>query len=154
MDDADDLPAAIELAQRHDPRIIVEQGFVGARELECGVLGDLDEEVGRWRVRSQRSRLHSPSGFYDFEAKYLPEEQVSLDVPADVDRELANQIREVAVRAFEVIGCEGLARVDVFVTRDRQVVIKVNTMPGFTHTRCSRGCGRRAGCPIQSWSNG
>ena len=128
----EDLSAAIELAQRHDPKIIVEQGFVDVRELECGVLGDLD---GGRPMASEVAeiRMHNPSGFYDFEAKYLPEEQVSLDVPADVDRELADQIRELAVRTFEVVGCEGLARVDVFVTRDRQVVInEINTMPGFT----------------------
>ena len=132
VDAAEDLSAAIELAQRHDPKIIVEQGFVGVRELECGVLGDLD---GGRPMASEVAeiRMHNPSGFYDFEAKYLPEEQVSLDVPADIDRELADQIRELAVRTFEVVGCEGLARVDVFVTRDRQVVInEINTMPGFT----------------------
>ena len=132
VDDSEDLRAAIEVAQRHDPKIIVEQGFVGARELECGVLG-------RPRRRPPEAsevaeiRMHNPSGFYDFEAKYLPEEQVSLDVPADVDPELADQVRELAVRTFEAIGCEGLARVDVFATRDRQVVInEINTMPGFT----------------------
>ena len=78
-------------------------------------------------------RVHSPSGFYDFEAKYLPEEQVDLDVPALVDREVADEVRELAIRTFEAIGCEGLARVDVFLTRDRRVVVnEINTMPGFT----------------------
>ena len=132
VDDPEDLPAAIEAAQRHDPKIIVEQGFVGARELECGVLADLDG--GRPQASEVAEiRIHSPSAFYDFEAKYLPEEQVSLDVPADVDQEVADQVRDLAVRTFEVVGCEGLARVDVFLTRDRQVVInEINTMPGFT----------------------
>jgi D-alanine-D-alanine ligase len=132
VDDPDDLLAAIELAQRHDPKIIVEQGFVGARELECGVIDDLD---GGRPVASEVAeiRMHNPSAFYDFQAKYLPEEQVSLEVPADVDRELADEVRDLAVRTFEAIGCEGLARVDVFVTRDRKVMInEINTMPGFT----------------------
>ena len=62
-------------------------------------------------------RVHTASGFYDFEAKYLAEEQVDLDVPADVDAELADEVQHLAVRTFEAIGCEGLARVDVFVTR-------------------------------------
>ena len=54
-------------------------------------------------------------------------------MPADVDQEVADQVRDLAVRTFEVVGCEGLARVDVFLTRDRQVVInEINTMPGFT----------------------
>jgi D-alanine-D-alanine ligase len=132
VDNPDDLPAAIETAQRHDPKIIVEQGFVGARELECGVLADLDG--GRPQASEVAEiRIHNPSAFYDFQAKYLPEEQVSLDVPADVDREVADQVRDLAVRTFEVVGCEGLARVDVFLTRDREVVInEINTMPGFT----------------------
>ena len=132
VDDPSTLERAIELAHQHDPKVIVEQGIVGARELECGVLADLDggppqaSEVAEIRV-------HSESGFYDFEAKYLPEEQVDLDVPADVEPELAEQVRALAVRTFEAIGCEGLARVDVFVTHDHQVLInEINTMPGFT----------------------
>jgi D-alanine-D-alanine ligase len=78
-------------------------------------------------------RVHSKSSFYDFEAKYLPEEQVDLDVPAQIEPELADQVRQLAIKTFQAIGCEGLARVDVFVTRDGQVVInEINTMPGFT----------------------
>jgi D-alanine-D-alanine ligase len=132
VDDAARLEQAIEVAQEYDPKIIVEQGFVGARELECGVMDDLDggspiaSVVGEIRVRSE-------SGFYDFEAKYLPEEQVDLDVPAQVRPELADEVRQLAIRTFEAIGCEGLARIDVFVTHDGRVVInEINTMPGFT----------------------
>jgi D-alanine-D-alanine ligase len=132
VDDAARLEQAIEVAQAYDPKIIVEQGFVGARELECGVMDDLDggspiaSVVGEIRVRSE-------SGFYDFEAKYLPEEQVDLDVPAQVRPELADEVRQLAIRTFEAIGCEGLARIDVFVTHDGRVVInEINTMPGFT----------------------
>jgi D-alanine-D-alanine ligase len=132
VEDIDALPPAVEFAQRYDPKVIVEEGFVGARELECGVLAGLDgerpeaSEVGEIRV-------HSASGFYDFDAKYLPEEQVDLDVPARVDPDLAEEVRGLAVRTFEAIGCEGLARVDVFLTHDRRVVVnEINTMPGFT----------------------
>ncbi len=132
MDSPADLGAAIDLAQQHDPKIIVEQGFVGARELECGVLADLG---GGPPLASELAeiRVQTASGFYDFDAKYLPEEQVALDVPANVDAELADKVKQLAVRAFEAIGCEGLARVDVFVTHDALVVInEINTMPGFT----------------------
>src|SRR4051812_10535790 len=110
VDRAEDVPAAIEEARRFDPKVIVEQGFVGARELECGVLADLG---GGLPVASQVAeiRVQTASGFYDFEAKYLPEEQVSLDVPAEVPAHLAERVQELAVRTFEAIGCEGLARV-------------------------------------------
>jgi D-alanine-D-alanine ligase len=132
VDDLAQLEQAIQVAQAYDPKIIVEQGFVGARELECGVLADLDGGPPQASVVAE-IRVHSKSGFYDFEAKYLPEEQVDLDVPADVRPELAGEVQELAVRTFEAIGCEGLARVDVFVTHQGQVVInEINTMPGFT----------------------
>ena len=131
VDDRGTLEAAIEEAHRFDPKVIVEQGFVGARELECGVLTGLD---GRPEASAVAEiRMQNGTAFYDFQAKYLPEEQVHLDVPADVDAELSAQVQRLAVRTFEAIGCEGLARVDVFVTTDQRVVVnEINTMPGFT----------------------
>lgn len=126
------VEAAVVAAQRFDPKVIVEEGFVDARELECGVLADPDGGPPQASEIAE-IRMHDPSGFYDFEAKYLPEEQVSLDVPADVEGAVADQVRALAVRTFEAIGCEGLARVDVFVTHQGRVVInEINTMPGFT----------------------
>ena len=71
--------------------------------------------------------------FYDFAAKYLPEEHTELDVPADLPDDLAKRVQELAVEAFEALSCEGLARVDFFVLPDERVVInEINTMPGFT----------------------
>ncbi len=132
VDEAAGLEQAIEVAHAYDPKIIIEQGFVGARELECGVLDDLGGGSPLASVVAE-VRVHSASGFYDFEAKYLPEEQVDLDVPADIRPELADQVQQLAIKTFEAIGCEGLARVDVFVTHDGHVVInEINTMPGFT----------------------
>jgi D-alanine-D-alanine ligase len=132
VEDPAQLEQAIQVAQAYDPKIIVEQGFVGARELECGVLADLDGGPPMASVVAE-IRVHSKSGFYDFEAKYLPEEQVDLDVPADIQPELASEVQQLAVRTFDAIGCEGLARVDMFVTHEGRVVInEINTMPGFT----------------------
>jgi D-alanine-D-alanine ligase len=130
VEDASGLRAAIERARRHDPKVIVEAAVVG-REIECGVLQDLDgtpraSEVGEIEVLSGHE-------FYDFEAKYIDEEHVRLSCPADVSDDVRTRVQDVAVRAFDVMGCEGLARVDVFLTRDGQVVVnEINTMPGFT----------------------
>ena len=122
----------MELAQQYDPKVIVEEGITEAREFECGVLGGTDGDPATASVVGE-VRLHS--GFYDFDAKYLPDEQVELDVPADVDAEIAEHVQQLAVRTFEALGCEGLARVDVFMTRDRKVLVnEINTMPGFTAT--------------------
>ncbi len=132
VDRADQLAAAVELAQQYDPKVIVEEGITEAREFECGVLGGTDGDPATASVVGE-VRLHS--GFYDFDAKYLPDEQVELDVPADVDAEIAEHVQQLAVRTFEALGCEGLARVDVFLTRDRKVLVnEINTMPGFTAT--------------------
>jgi D-alanine-D-alanine ligase len=132
VEDRTGIEEAVEHARSYDPKVIVEQGFVGARELECGILEDLD---GGRPVASEVAeiRVLTESGFYDFQTKYLADEQVDLIVPADVPAELAAEVQDLAVRTFEAIGCEGLARVDVFVTpEDRVVVNEINTMPGFT----------------------
>ena len=73
--------------------------------------------------------------FYDFAAKYLPEESTRLDVPAELDAAVADEVRRLAAAAFEALSCEGLARVDFFLLADGRLVInEINTMPGFTPT--------------------
>ncbi len=128
----DELPAAIEVARRHDPKVIVEAAIVG-RELECGVLEFPDGRVeastiGEIRVAGVRGREDS---FYDFATKYL-EDVAELDVPAKIDDGIADEVRQLAVRAFGAIDCQGLARVDFFLTDDGPVINEINTMPGFT----------------------
>lgn len=132
VDEPAELVQAIEVARGFDPKVVVEQGFVGARELECGVLGDLAGGPPRASEVAE-IRMDNATGFYDFQAKYLPEEQVHLDVPARVPADVAARVQACAVLAFSTLGCEGLARVDVFVTGDGEVVLnEINTMPGFT----------------------
>ena len=71
--------------------------------------------------------------FYDYEAKYFGKGTVSIDVPAALPDAVLEEVRETALRAFRALGLEGLARVDMFVTRDHRVLVnEVNTMPGFT----------------------
>ena len=129
---AADLPAAIAQARRHDPKVIVEAGIEG-RELECGVLEFPDGSVrastiGEIRVAGVGGR---EDGFYDFETKYL-DDAAELDVPAAVDDGVAEELRELAIRTFTALDCQGLARVDFFLTADGPVVNEINTMPGFT----------------------
>ncbi|MGV0791841.1 D-alanine--D-alanine ligase family protein [Mycolicibacterium sp. XJ1819] len=126
------LPSAIALARRHDPKVIVEAAIVG-RELECGVLefpdGRLEAStVGEIRVAGVRGR---EDGFYDFATKYL-EDAAELDVPAKVDDGIAEAVQSLALRAFRAIDCQGLARVDFFLTDDGPILNELNTMPGFT----------------------
>jgi D-alanine-D-alanine ligase len=131
--DASELDDAIEEAHRHDPKALVEQAAVGAREIECGVLEALDG-TPETSVPAE-IRIGGEHEFYDFAAKYLPEEHTELDVPADLPDETATELREMAARAFTALGCEGLARVDFFLLPDGSLVLnEINTMPGFTAT--------------------
>jgi D-alanine-D-alanine ligase len=131
--EASELDGAIEEAHRHDPKALVEQAAVGAREVECGVLQALDG-TPETSVPAE-ILVGGDHEFYDFAAKYLPEEHTQLDVPADLPEATAAELRDLAVRAFEAIGCEGLARVDFFVMPDGSLVVnEINTMPGFTPT--------------------
>ena len=128
----DDLPAAIAGARQHDPKVLVEKAIRG-RELECGVLELPDgavraSTVGEIRVAGVQGR---EDGFYDFATKYL-DDGAELDVPAKIDDQVADEVRALAIRAFHAIDCQGLARVDFFLTEDGPLVNEVNTMPGFT----------------------
>jgi D-alanine-D-alanine ligase len=125
------LGDAVDEARRYDPKVIVEAAVEGARELECGVLDGLDGQPPQASVVAE-VKVDETYAFYDFEAKYLGEEHVRLDVPADLPDATAEEVRRLAVQAFEAIGCEGLARVDFFWTAAGIVVNEINTMPGFT----------------------
>jgi D-alanine-D-alanine ligase len=126
------LEAAVEEARRHDPKVLVEASAEGGREVECGVLQGFGTNPPDASVVAEIG-IDPTHEFYDFAAKYLPEEHTELTVPADLGESLTARIQALAVQAFEVLSCEGLARVDFFVLPDERVVInELNTMPGFT----------------------
>src|SRR5688572_6107452 len=128
---AGELADAIEEAHRHDPKALIEVAAEGAREIECGVLQALDGTPET--SLPAEIRVTGDHEFYDFAAKYLPEEHTELDVPAVLPDDVTARMQELAARAFEAVGCEGLARVDFFVMPDGSLVVnEINTMPGFT----------------------
>jgi D-alanine-D-alanine ligase len=130
-----ELDDAVEEARRWDPKVIVEASAGdGAREIECGVLEGFGDAAPETSVVAEIT-VEGDHDFYDFAAKYLPEEHTRLDVPADLEHELSDQVRTLSAEAFEALSCEGLARVDFFLLADGRVVInEINTMPGFTPT--------------------
>lgn len=126
---AAELERAIEEARSHDPRVIVEAAILDSREIECGVRQRRDGAIDS----SVCAEIEVKDGFdfYDFDAKYVSD-GAELLVPAPLPEEIADAVRELARRCFIATGCEGLARVDFFVTEDFIVVNELNTMPGFT----------------------
>jgi D-alanine-D-alanine ligase len=124
-----DLDAAVATARQHDPKVLVEAAIVG-REIECAVLERPDGTV----VSSLPAeiRIVGEAAFYDFDAKYL-DDVCEFDVPAKLDDDVAEQLRDMAVAAFRALDGQGLARVDFFVGPDAAITVnEVNTMPGFT----------------------
>lgn len=123
----DELDAAVELALRHDPRVIVEASAHG-REIECSLLGNERPDA------SLPGEVVAHGEWYDYETKY-GEGGMELVVPADLPDERAGRVRELAIEAFALSGCSGLARCDFFVEPDGTILVnELNTMPGFTQT--------------------
>jgi D-alanine-D-alanine ligase len=127
VESLDELDEAVELALRHDPRVIVEASAPG-REVECSVLGN-DEPL-----TSLPGEIVANAEWYDFEAKYT-EGGMELRVPAPLEEAALGRVRELAAEIFTLAGCSGLARCDFFVEADGEVLVnEINTMPGFTET--------------------
>ena len=122
------LPAALQAAFDYDRKVIVEERISG-REIECAVLGN-DAPVAS---SPGEIVVSHPDGFYSYDAKYIDEEGVSLQVPATIDEVTARRIRQLSIDTFRVLECSGLARVDFFLTVDGNVFVnEINTLPGFT----------------------
>ena len=128
VENSESLIDALNYAHEFDTKVIVEPG-IEAREIECAVIGNQFPEA------SLPGEIVTHGGFYDYETKYVTD-SAELIAPAKLDDEQVEVIRDLAVRAFRVAGCAGLARVDFFVRRGQGqhniVVNEINTMPGFT----------------------
>ena len=123
-----ELDEAVELALRHDPRVIVEAHCEG-REVECSVIGNTEPEASLpGEIVTQGAE------WYDFEAKYT-DGGMQLAVPAPIGDDAVERVRELAVEVYRVVDCRGLARCDFFVTEGGEVLVnEINTIPGFTET--------------------
>ena len=124
--DREKLMEALRLAGKYDSKILVEE-FIHGREVEVAVLGNDNP------VASICGEIDSGAEFYDYDAKYVTDTSVAY-IPARISEEVAENVRELAVKLYTAIGAKGLSRVDFFVTyEDERVVFnEINTLPGFT----------------------
>ena len=124
--DREQLRMALLEAGTYDEKILVEE-FIHGREVEVAVMGNASP------VASECGEIDSGAEFYDYEAKYITDTSVAY-IPARISEEVAEQVRDSAVKIYKAIGCQGLSRVDFFVTyEDNRVVFnEINTLPGFT----------------------
>ena len=122
----EELAAALENAAKFDEKILVEE-FIHGREVEVAVMGN------EAPVASVCGEIDSGADFYDYEAKYVTDTSTAY-IPARIPEEVQETVRKAAVRVYSAIGCQGLSRVDFFVTYEgnRVVFNEINTLPGFT----------------------
>lgn len=122
----DELGPAMEFAAKYDRKIIIEEGL-NVREIEVAVLGNDHPQA------SVPGEVVPSNEFYDYNAKYLDGES-ALMIPANLPKEVSDEIRSLAVRAFQAIDGSGLGRVDFFIEKEtgRILLNEINTMPGFT----------------------
>ncbi len=124
---AEELKIAIDEAFMYDTKVLIEAAVEGD-EIECAVLGNEHPQasvVGRIIPRE--------GDFYSYEAKYVDENGAILEIPAQIPSNLSEQAQTLAVKAFEVLACEGMARVDMFATKSGKILVnEINTIPGFT----------------------
>ncbi|WP_010529288.1 D-alanine--D-alanine ligase [Lentibacillus jeotgali] len=121
-----DFDKAIEQAFQYDQKVVIEETLKG-REIECAVLGNEDPKS------SVPGEILPQTEFYSYESKYIDETGAELEMPAKLSETEVELLQNTAVKAFKTLECEGLARVDFFLTEDGQVYVnEVNTLPGFT----------------------
>ena len=121
-----ELKKAFELAINEDSKIVIEQGIIG-QEVECAILGNSDP------IASFVGEIAASADFYDYEDKYINGTS-KLYIPAHIPENVAGEIRKTAIKAFKIMGCKGLSRVDFFVEKGTNKVFlnEINTFPGFT----------------------
>ena len=120
------LEAALLAAGKFDDKVLVEE-FIHGREIEVAVMGNESP------VASICGEIDSGADFYDYDAKYITDTSTAY-IPARIDEDVAEIVREAAIKVYQAIGCQGLSRVDFFVTFEgnRVVFNEINTLPGFT----------------------
>lgn len=123
---AAEFQSALLDAFRYDRKVIVEE-FIRGREIECSVLGNEQP------IASVPGEIIPEHEFYSYEAKYIDEQGARLVIPAKLPVPVRERIQQLAVEAFRVLCCEGMARVDFFLSADDRIYVnEINTIPGFT----------------------
>ncbi|EIC83766.1 D-alanine--D-alanine ligase [Serratia sp. M24T3] len=123
----DSYEQALDSAFSYDHKVLVESAIKG-REIECAVLGN------DFPKASTCGEVILHDEFYSYDTKYINEQGASVAIPANIAAEINDKIRAIAIQAYQALECRGMARVDIFLTEEGEVVInEINTLPGFTN---------------------
>lgn len=117
---------AVKLALQYDTKILIEE-YIEGREIECSVLGNNEVSC------SVPGEIVVKSDFYSYEAKYVDNTAFELKIPAELPNKLQEKIKNLAIKAYKTLNCEGMARADMFLCKDNKIYVnELNTIPGFT----------------------
>lgn len=112
---------------KYDEKIVIEQ-LISGREIECAVLGN------ETPIASVLGEITPHHEYYSYEAKYIDPDGAALSIPARLDDITTQKVQDYALKAYKVMGCKGLSRIDFFVTKENEIYLnEINTMPGFTN---------------------
>ncbi len=126
VSDEEGFKTALETAFKFDHKVLIEECISG-REIECAVLGNENPKA------SIPGEILPQNDFYSYEAKYIDESGALLAIPAELTEQQSEAIRELSINTFRTLNCEGMARVDVFLKENGEIIVnEVNTIPGFT----------------------
>ena len=129
VESEENLVSAIDASLHWDDKVLIEE-FIDGQEIECAIIGN-----SKPIAASCLGEISPTDDFYDYDSKYSPDSKAKIFVPARVKKDTANKIRNLAIDAYQAIGCEGFARVDCFVSKDEKIILsEINTIPGFTET--------------------
>ncbi len=122
----DEFKLAIKDAWSYDNKIIIEE-FIKGREIECSVLGNSDP------IASLPGEVIPQHEFYSYEAKYIDAKGATLKIPVELPADIVKKVQKLAIETFKTLCCEGMSRVDFFLTDDNRLLVnEINTIPGFT----------------------
>ncbi|MDD4680616.1 MAG: D-alanine--D-alanine ligase [Clostridia bacterium] len=122
----EDFEKAIDNAFQYDNKVIIEE-YIKGREIECSVLGNEHPKA------SLPGEILPQADFYSYEAKYIDEKGALLEIPAKLSDKKVKEVQDLALRTFRSLCCEGMARVDLFLKENGELIVnEINTIPGFT----------------------
>lgn len=123
----DEYEKAVSLAFSYDNKILIEKAVAG-REIEFSILGNQNDPIV-----SLPGEIIVNDDFYSYDAKYINSTGSSSQIPANIPEDITKKMQEMAIKTYKTLSCEGMARVDMFLTKDAEIFVnEINTIPGFT----------------------
>ncbi|MCK5459527.1 D-alanine--D-alanine ligase, partial [Candidatus Parcubacteria bacterium] len=143
VNNQNEFQGAIDDAFKYDKKIIIEECVIG-REIECSVLGNKEPKA------SILGEVKLNDDFYSYETKYISKSGAETEIPAKLPEDTIEKIKKMAIKTFKALDCEGMGRVDFFLTEQNGIIVnEINTIPGFTEISMYPKLWEASGMPLK-----